>query len=88
MKLTKQFANKVVVIDSSVNELPADEFVQGDVLILFNDTDEFVCIESKVPNSYISGRTQKRTMISFSPRGLGNILFVTNDTAVFSGELR
>lgn len=88
MKLTKQFANKVVVIDSSVNELPADEFAQGDVLVLFNDTDEFVCIESKVPNSYISGSTKKRTMISFSPRGLGNILFVTHDTAVFSGELR
>lgn len=87
--LEKSHANKVVKIDGSkVVEVPNGTFAKGDVVVMFNNTDEFVCIETKVPKSYVSARQQARTMVEFPPRALGNILFVEDDIAVFSGDMR
>lgn len=86
--LEKSHANKVVKIDSSrVVEIPDGVFVKGDVVVMFNNTDEFVCIETKVPKSYVSARQKARTMVEFPPRALGNVLFIEDDTAVFSGDM-
>lgn len=88
MKLDKTAAGKIVKIDTSrVVEVPADVFSTGDIVVMFNNTDEFVCVDSKVPNSYVSGRIKKRTKIEFPPRALGNVLFIDEQTAVFSGDM-
>lgn len=89
MRLDRTFVGRVVKIDSaSVVEIPADTFHAGDVVIFFNNRDEFVCIDCKVPNSYLSGFKQPRTMIEVPPKALGNLLFVDADTVVFSGDAK
>lgn len=88
MKLDKALANKVVTVDSSrVVEVPAGVFSTGDTIVLFNNTDAFVCIDSQVENSYRSGTKTHRTKLEFPPKGLGNILFINEQTVVFSGEI-
>lgn len=89
MKLDRTFVGRIVKIDSaSVVEIPADTFETGDVVIFFNNRDEFVCIDCKVPNSYLSGFKKLRSMIEVPPKALGNLLFIDSNTVVFSGDVR
>ena len=84
MKLAKEHANKIVNIESSpVVIIPAGEFSQGDMLILFNNRDESGTIQCDVENSYRSGYTKKYRFIEFPPRSVVNALFITEDTIVF-----
>lgn len=84
MKLAKEHANKIVNIENSpVVIIPAGEFSQGDMLILFNNRDDFGSIQCDVPNSYRSGYTKKYRFIEFPPRSVVNALFITEDTIVF-----
>jgi hypothetical protein len=85
MILQKEHANKVVSIEnSSVVTIPAEEFSQGDVLILFNNKDEAGTIQCEVPNSYRSGYPRKATMIEFPPRCMLNAVFIDSKTVVFT----
>lgn len=89
MKLDRTFVGRVVKIDSaSVIEIPADTFEPGDVVIFFNNRDEFVCIDCKAPNSYLSGFKKPRAMIEVPPKALGNLLFIDASTVVFSGDVK
>jgi hypothetical protein len=84
MRLQKEHANKIVNIEhSSVVVIPAGEFSQGDMLIVFNNRDDFGTIQSEVPNSYRSGYAHKTTMIEFPPRCIVNAVFIDADTVVF-----
>lgn len=84
MKLTKEHANKIVNIEnSSVVIIPAGEFSQGDMLILFNNKDDFGSIQCDVANSYRSGYTRKHRVIEFPPRSIVNAVFIDADTVVF-----
>lgn len=84
MKLAKEHANKIVNIEhSSVVVIPAGEFSQGDMLILFNNKDESGSIQCDVPNSYRSGYTTKHRFIEFPPRSIVNAVFIDKDTVVF-----
>jgi len=84
MKLLKEHANKIVNIEhSSVVVIPAEEFSQGDALIIFNNRDEFGTIQSDVPNSYRSCSPHKTSTIEFPPRCMMNAVFIDSETVVF-----
>lgn len=84
MKLTKEHANKIVNLENSpVVIIPAGEFSQGEMLILFNNTDDFASIQCDVVNSYRSGYTKKSRFIEFPPRSIMNAVFIDADTVVF-----
>ena len=84
MRLQKEHANRIVNIEhSSVVVIPAGEFLQGDMLIVFNNRDDFGTIQSEVPNSYRSGSPHKATMIEFPPRCIVNAVFIDAETVVF-----
>ena len=81
--LTKDHANKLIRIEeSSVVEIPAEEFSMGDALILFNNSDKSISLESKVANSYQSCRMGRRQFFEWPPRGLINVLFIGSDELV------
>jgi hypothetical protein len=87
-QLSKDNANKITTISKSqVVVLPSNVFNQGDMLMMFNNSDNFICLESKVENTYISGRKEKRTMIEWPPRSLLNVVFVESNLAVAKVEL-
>jgi hypothetical protein len=87
MKLDRSHLGKIVRLDKElVLELPDGVFKEGDILVLFNNTDKSTCVQSKVKNSYHSGRGE-RTLFDFPRRSLLNILFVSDDTVVFTAGL-
>ena len=89
MRLDRSAVGRVIKIDSEkVVEVPHGIFSAGDVVIFFNNTNEFVCIDCKVPNSYLSAYRHRRAMIEVPPKALGNLLFIDADTVVFSGDVR
>lgn len=84
MRLTKEHANKIVNIEHSpVVVIPAGEFSQGDMLLIFNNRDDFGTIQCDVPNSYRSCSQHKASMIEFPPRCMMNVVFIDSETAVF-----
>jgi hypothetical protein len=81
--LTKDHANKLIRIEeSSVVAIPAGEFSMGDALILYNSSDKFICLESRVAKSYQSCRVGNRQFFEWPPRGLVNVLFVNDDELI------
>lgn len=87
-QLSKEQVGKITRVDNgTVVILPKDVFASGDVLVMFNNSDKFVTIHSSVPNTYVSGRRQKRSAVEFVPRAIASIMFVDNDIAVISGEV-
>ena len=83
--LSKTDANKIVKVDQGgVVTLPSNVFSQGDALIIFNNTDEFISIHSLVENSYRSSRAKKRAFIEFPPRSLANAIFIDDNIVVIS----
>lgn len=89
MKLDRTVVGRVVKIDTaSVVEVPQGTFRAGDVVVFFNNKDEFVCIDCKVQNSYVSAFKKPRGMIELPPKALGNLLFIEDDLVVFSGDCK
>ena len=84
MKLERSHLGKIVRLDVvAVLEIPDGVFKEGDILVLFNNTDQATMVDSKVKNSYHSGRGEK-TKIDFPRKSLLNVLFVADDTVVFT----
>ena len=88
MDLTKDNANKITCVNQSkVVTVPEGVFSQGDMLMLFNNSDDFITLESKVQKTYRSGQKTPKTMIEWPPRTLVNVVFVSADLAVVTVEL-
>lgn len=86
--LTKENVNKITSIgESSVVVVPSDEFVQGSMLMLFNNSDNFICLRSMVENTYQSGSKLKRQTIEWPPRAILNIVFVEQNLVVIKVEI-
>ena len=84
MILNRDHLGKIIRLDApTIVEVPDGVFKEGDILVLFNNTDQSTVIQSKVKNSYHSGRGEK-TQIDFPKRSLINVVFVTDDTVVFT----
>ena len=85
MILKKEHVNKILNLENCpVVQIEHDEFSEGDVLIMFNNSTEYGTIQCEVPNSYQSGYSLKRTHLEFPPRSLVNAVFINKDTVVFS----
>ena len=81
--LTKEQANKITRIDNGdVVTIPSEVFAKGDMLILFNNSDETIKLESKIKVTYRSGSKEPRTVLNWPPRAIINLIFVDDDLLV------
>jgi hypothetical protein len=53
-------------------------------MLLFNNTDKFTTLESKVANNYRSAISINKNFFEIPPRALINIVFVADDIAVLT----
>lgn len=85
LTLGKEHLGKIVRLDElTVVTLPDGVFQQGSVIIMFNNTDEFTTLDSKVAKTYRSAMPKQKSMLEIPPRALVNIIFVADDVAVFT----
>jgi hypothetical protein len=83
MKLGREHLGKIVRMDvCSDLEIPRGVFKEGDIMVLFNNTDQPATIKSEV-HSYHSSHGEKAVM-EFPQRSLVNVIFVSDDTVVFT----
>jgi hypothetical protein len=83
--LKKEQANRITRIDNgSVVIIPKNVFIEGDMLILFNNSDAFITLESKIEKTYQSGTKKTKLMIEWPPRTILNVIFVSDDIVVTS----
>lgn len=81
--LKKEHANRLVSIENSkVVVVPADEFGTGDVLMFFNNSDEFISLRSEIPYSYKSSHPKSYQFFEVPPRALMNVIFIKDDLMV------
>jgi len=85
MNLAREHLGKIIRLDVlTVVTLPDNVFKQGEILVLFNNTDNFTTLESKVANNYRSAMAKNKTFFEVPPRALINIVFVADDIAVLT----
>jgi len=85
MNLAREHLGKIIRLDVlTVVTLPANVFKQGEILVLFNNTDKFTTLESKVANNYRSAMPKNNNFFELPPRALINIVFVADDIAVLT----
>ena len=85
MNLSREHLGKIVRLDVlTVVILPDNVFKQGDILVLFNNTDKFTTLESKITNTYRSAMPKNKNFWEIPPRALINIVFVADDIAVLT----
>jgi hypothetical protein len=83
--LSREHLGKIVRLDElTVVTLPENVFKQGDILVMFNNTDKFTTIESKMAQTYRSGMPKVKSHLEFPPRCLINVVFVADEIAVFT----
>lgn len=85
MNLSREHIGKIVRLDVlTVVTLPDNVFKQGEIIVLFNNTDKFTTLESKVANTYRSAMPKNKNFWEMPPRALINIVFVADDIAVLT----
>jgi hypothetical protein len=85
MNLAREHLGKIIRLDVlTVVTLPDNVFKQGEILVLFNNTDNFTTLESKVANNYRSAMPKNKSFLEIPPRALINIVFVADDIAVLT----
>jgi hypothetical protein len=85
MNLEREHLGKIIRLDVlTVVTLPDNVFKQGEILVLFNNTDKFTTLESKVANNYRSAMPKNKNFFEIPPRALINIVFVADDIAVLT----
>jgi len=85
MNLAREHLGKIIRLDVlTIVTLPDNVFRQGEILVLFNNTDKFTTLESKVANNYRSAIGINKNFFEIPPRALINIVFVADDTAILT----
>ena len=85
MNLAREHLGKIIRLDVlTIVTLPDNVFKQGEILVLFNNTDKFTTLESKVANNYRSAIGINKNFFEIPPRALINIVFVADDTAILT----
>ena len=83
--LGKEHLGKIVRLDAlAVVCLPDGVFRQGDILVLFNNTDSRTMIESKLEQTYRSGMAKPKMFLEIPPRSLVNLVFVADEAVVLT----
>lgn len=82
----KEHANKLLRIENGtpVVLVPAGEFAAGDALIMFNDSDNFITLQSQISRTYRSGFAKAYEFFEVAPHALINAVFVDADTLVIT----
>lgn len=84
-EFNRDHLGKIIRLDAlEVVRLPDGVFKQGDILVLFNNTDKFTTLESKVEATYRSAMPKHKTHLELPPRALINIIFVADNIAVLT----
>jgi hypothetical protein len=87
MDLTKDSANKITCInDSKVVRVPANVFAQGDMLMMFNNSDDVITLESLVAETFRSGNRTPICELDWPPRAIVNVVFIQDNLAVVTVE--
>jgi hypothetical protein len=87
MDLTKDNANKITCINnSSAVKIPANVFAQGDMLMMFNNSDEIITLESFVDKTFRSGSITPILKLDWPPRAIVNVIFIQDNLAVVTVE--
>ena len=85
MNLAREHLGKIIRLDVlTIVTLPDNVFKQGEILVLFNNTEKFTTLESKVANNYRSAIGINKNFFEIPPRALINIVFVADDTAILT----
>lgn len=85
MILKKEHANKVLNVENSLSLIiPDNEFSSGDALIIFNNSNSNILIQSNVLKTYASGQIEEIKTKLFPPRCLINAIFIDKNTVVFT----
>lgn len=85
MNLNRDHLSKIVRVDSTMEiAIPDGVFKQGDILVLFNNTPDFLTLRSDVKTTYRSAHVKAMTHFEWPPRSLMNVLFVADDIAVLT----
>ena len=83
--LGKEHLGKIVRLDVvTVVTLPEKVFKEGDLIVLFNNTDSRTMIESKVECTYRSSMPKHKTHWEIPPRSLVNLVFVADEAVVLT----
>jgi hypothetical protein len=87
MDLTKDNANKITCVNnSSAVKVPANVFAQGDMLMMFNNSDEIITLESFVDKTFRSGSITPILKLDWPPRAIVNVIFIQDNLAVVTVE--
>jgi hypothetical protein len=87
MDLTKDNANKITCVNNSrVVKVSANVFAQGDMLMLFNNSDEIITLESSVDKTFRSGSITPILKLDWPPRAIVNVVFIQDNLAVVTVE--
>jgi hypothetical protein len=87
MDLTKDNANKITCInDSRVVMIPVNVFAQGDMLMMFNNSDDVITLESFVGKTFRSGSRTPILKLDWPPRAIVNVVFIQDNLAVVTVE--
>jgi hypothetical protein len=85
MNLAREHLGKIIRLDVlTIVTLPDNVFKQGEILVLFNNTDTATTLESKVKNNYRSAISKNKNLFELPSRALINIVFVADDTAILT----
>jgi hypothetical protein len=85
MNLAREHLGKIIRLDVlTIVTLPDNVFKQGEILVLFNNTDTATTLESKVKNNYRSAISKNKNLFEIPSRALINIVFVADDTAILT----
>jgi hypothetical protein len=85
VNLTRDHLGKIVRLDAvTVVAVPEGVFKMGDIVVLFNNTDKGTTVQSALKKSYRSGLAAPKAFFEVPPRALVNLIFVADDTLVFT----
>ena len=84
-EFNRDHLGKIIRLDAlEVVRLPDGVFKQGDILVMFNNTNKFTTLESKVEATYRSSMPKHNTHWEIPTRALVNIVFVADNIAVMT----
>ena len=80
---------KIIRTDNTDRVVIRGPFVTaGLAFVVFNPQDQEVAISSQIEKTYKAADTQARTEFKIKPKGLANILYVSEDMVIGSGDVQ
>ena len=85
LTLNREHLGKIVRLDRlTILDLPAGVFKQGEILMCFNNSDDFTTLVSHIPCSYRSATSNHKTHFEVPPRAVFSLIFVDDNIVVYT----